>query len=702
MKNLHTLILIIITFTVTQQAYPQKENSKDVLTDEQQIELSEGFSFISSRIASDNPDMLSILQNNLINLGFVRNSTGLMFRKIGPIWVNGIGDWVNTEGYIFKMNNTDELTIIGDITDPQTPIELSTGYQIIGYLPEQSLNAGDVFQDVLDNLGFVRNDAGLMLRKIGPTWVNGIGNMQAGEGYLVKMLADDILIYPGSSQFICGVPFIDPRDGQTYNSIQIGNQCWMTENLNIGTMISGIENMSDDGIIEKYCNDDNSSICDEYGGLYQWNEMMQYTTTQGIRGICPAGWYLPTDDDWITLTDYLGGEGVAGGKMKETGTVHWISPNYGATNESGFTGLPGGHRHQYGNLFYLTKFGYFWSSSESSTNGAKYRGLAYSYGQVNNGNFHKDYGFSVRCLKDVTTPINQPPEPPSSPNPEDGAENQSIEVDLSWLCTDPEGDPLTYDIYFGTEDIPLQVATGQTETTYDPGTLENNTEYFWKIVAHDDHENITEGNVWSFSTEGQSCPGLPTITYEGQVYNTVLIGEQCWLKENLNVGTMISGSDNMSDDGIIEKYCYDNNAVNCDEYGGLYQWNEMMQYTTTQGIRGICPAGWYLPTDDDWITLTDYLGGEGVAGGKMKETGTVHWISPNYGATNESGFTGLPGGHRHQYGSFFYLTKFGYFWSSSEYGSNGARYRGLSYSYGQVNSGSFNKEYGFSVRCLKD
>ena len=196
MKNLHTLILIIITLTVTQQAYPQKENSKDVLTDEQQIELSEGFSFISSRIASDNPDMLNILQNNLTNLGFVRNSSGLMFRKIGPIWVNGIGDWVNTEGYIFKMNNTDELTIIGDITDPQTPIELSTGYQIIGYLPEQSLNAGDVFQDVLDNLGFVRNDAGLMLRKIGPTWVNGIGDMQAGEGYLVKMLADGELIYP--------------------------------------------------------------------------------------------------------------------------------------------------------------------------------------------------------------------------------------------------------------------------------------------------------------------------------------------------------------------------------------------------------------------------------------------------------------------------------------------------------------------------
>jgi len=100
---------------------------------------------------------------------------------------------------------------------------------------------------------------------------------------------------------------------------------------------------------------------------------------------------------------------------------------------------------------------------------------------------------------------------------------------------------------------------------------------------------------------------------------------------------MINGTEGMSNNWLIEKYCYDNNSDNCDEYGGLYQWNEMMEYTTTPGVQGICPTGWHLPTINEWTLLVDYLGGMTVAGGKMKETGTVHWRTPNIGATNESG-----------------------------------------------------------------
>ena len=203
-------------------------------------------------------------------------------------------------------------------------------------------------------------------------------------------------------------------------------------------------------------------------------------------------------------------------------------------------------------------------------------------------------------------------------------------------------------------------------------------------------------------TEGIPCPGIPTVTYAEQVYNTVFIGSQCWLKENLNVGTMINGSEDMSDDGVIEKYCYDNNPVNCDEYGGLYQWNEMMQYTTTQGVQGICPSGWHLPTDDEWTILTDFLGGSGVAGGKMKEAGTVHWNSPNTGATNESGFTALPGGRRSGSGSFYDLGYYGYFWSSTELDTNYAWYRYLYYGDDGVDRNYGHKGNGFSVRCLQD
>jgi uncharacterized protein (TIGR02145 family) len=99
------------------------------------------------------------------------------------------------------------------------------------------------------------------------------------------------------------------------------------------------------------------------------------------------------------------------------------------------------------------------------------------------------------------------------------------------------------------------------------------------------------------------CPGAPTVEYEGQVYNTIQIFSQCWLKENLNVGEMIPVTMEQSDNGTIEKYCYNNEPDSCAKYGGLYQWQEMMQYTAQQGAQGICPPGWHLPTDEEWKVL---------------------------------------------------------------------------------------------------
>ena len=122
-------------------------------------------------------------------------------------------------------------------------------------------------------------------------------------------------------------------------------------------------------------------------------------------------------------------------------------------------------------------------------------------------------------------------------------------------------------------------------------------------------------------TDGIPCIGEPTVMYEGKQYNTVLLGSRCWFKENLNVGTRIDGVDEMLENGLLEKYCYDDSEANCDTYGGLYQWNEMMQYTTTEGAQGICPTGWHIPTYAEWLSLGDFLGGLGIAGGKMKEVG---------------------------------------------------------------------------------
>ncbi len=133
--------------------------------------------------------------------------------------------------------------------------------------------------------------------------------------------------------FTCGDTFTDTRAGNTYATVQIGEQCWMAENLNIGTLINGSSNQTDNEIIEKYCYDDSEANCDIYGGLFQWDEMMEYTTTEGLQGICMEGWHLPTDAEWCTLEQevdttiscsswgqYRGVDG--GGKLKETGTTH--------------------------------------------------------------------------------------------------------------------------------------------------------------------------------------------------------------------------------------------------------------------------------------------------------------------------------------------------------------------------------------------
>jgi uncharacterized protein (TIGR02145 family) len=210
------------------------------------------------------------------------------------------------------------------------------------------------------------------------------------------------------------------------------------------------------------------------------------------------------------------------------------------------------------------------------------------------------------------------------------------------------------------------------------------------------------GNEVSFTTlaPGFTCGDI--VSYEGKTYNTIQIGTQCWFQENLNVGTKINGSQNQSNNSIIEKYCYNDLESNCDVYGGLYQWNEMMQYSTTPGVQGICPTGWHLPTDAEWTTLTDYLGGAGVAGGKMKEAGTAHWSPPNTGATNSSGFTALPGGSRANNGNFYGFTLNAYFWSSTEYSSAYAWGRDLYYNDEDVDRNYNLKTNGFSVRCVRD
>jgi len=208
----------------------------------------------------------------------------------------------------------------------------------------------------------------------------------------------------------CGDVLVDSRDAQSYTTVLKGTQCWMAENLNIGIMLSIMQhNQLDNGIYEKHCLNYNESNCDTYGGLYQWYEMMQYTTEPGTQGICPDGWHLPSDAEWCTLENEVdagtvscsstGWRGIdAGGNLKETLTHHWNPPNTGATNSSGFTALPGGYYDS--NTFNSTALSAIWTSSELGSN-AWSRWLGCESAQVwRTPNPQKIHGLSVRCVRD--------------------------------------------------------------------------------------------------------------------------------------------------------------------------------------------------------------------------------------------------------------------------------------------------------------
>ncbi len=209
------------------------------------------------------------------------------------------------------------------------------------------------------------------------------------------------------------------------------------------------------------------------------------------------------------------------------------------------------------------------------------------------------------------------------------------------------------------------------------------------------------------------CPGTPTVSYEGKVYKTVQIFSQCWMKENLDVGTLIHAGQNMRNNGIIEKYCYNDIEDSCSRYGGLYQWDEMMQYTILKGAQGICPPNWHLPADEEWKILSgaadskqgigdntwDAMGSRGFdAGSNLKSTSG--WKTEGNGI-DLFGFSGLPGGVMAN-SEFYYAGYCGYWWTSKVNYSDYMWRWYLDYIYTTIDRNSRDRERGLSVRCVKN
>jgi uncharacterized protein (TIGR02145 family) len=191
-------------------------------------------------------------------------------------------------------------------------------------------------------------------------------------------------------------------DGNIYHSITIGTQVWMVENLKVthyrnGELIPNVTNNKEWSKLKTgaYCDYENSPEKGKtYGKLYNW-----YTIVDP-RNICLTGWHIPTDAEWETLSTYLGGRGVTGGKLKEMGTTHWKGNNKDAKNDSGFTALPGGNRGINGKYYQISDGSNFWSTTEHTSSTAWTWYIHYNHNNVLRAHFYKICGFSVRCIKD--------------------------------------------------------------------------------------------------------------------------------------------------------------------------------------------------------------------------------------------------------------------------------------------------------------
>lgn len=596
---------------------------------------------------------------------------------------------------------------------------------------------------------------------------NGTGNftssltgLSAGTTYYVRAYATNSVgtAYGEQRSFTTlnscpNTPTVTDYDGNTYNTVQIGSQCWMAENLRTthyanGTSIA-LGEAGSYQIPYRYYPDDNSSNVIHYGYFYNWRAVMGNSASNnsnpsGVQGICPNGWHVPSYAEWMQLTNYLQGQSnywcgeVATNIGKSVAsTIGWqmsdqpcaIGNDQTINNTTGFSALPTGCLYDGSNLNYnigiLTDF---WCSSQYNNNSAYYVELHKQGALVRYNLSSKCDGYSVRCVKG------------SDYLPVIITSDVDVATETSIICggnviSSGSSTVTARGVCWSTSQNPT---ISGNHTTNGNGTgsfassitgLSAGITYYVRAYATNSEGTAYGEQIlfsWSNPNNGQPCPGAATVTdYDGNVYNTVQIGTQCWMAENLRTthyanGTNIAlGLDTSTT--IAYRYYPNNSASNVSSYGYLYNWKAVMgDYTSSganpSGVQGICPSGWHVPSDAEWTQLTNYVSSQSVYLCNNNSSciakalsSTTYWnnstktcgVGNTLNTNNSTNFGALPAGYYSH--SYFNSGFVAYFWGATEaYTGLSAWYRGLSYTGATVSRSDFLKRDGFSVRCVKN
>jgi uncharacterized protein (TIGR02145 family) len=568
-----------------------------------------------------------------------------------------------------------------------------------------------------------------------------------------------------SGPFYCGIDSVTDYDGNVYHTVEIGQQCWMKENLRTTHYTDGIaipiDTIHSSTVAYRYTPYGDSLLVLTYGYLYNWTAVMHGEPTSSsnpseVQGICPTGWHVPSDAEWMELTDYMGTQPAYTSNCNDdylakalSDTEGWyitqnlsnrFTPGFDPTtnNTSGFSAQPAGaFNYSYEPSGY---FAYFWSATECNESNALFRLIQFDSEHMETFCHNKEYGKSVRCLLDGSgVDSSNAVLPVVTTQTIDNI--MSSTASCGGVMIASGGTPITaHGICWSTSPFP----TVNDNITVDGNNLGNftshisglsaNTTYYVRAYATTSM-GTTYGEERNFTTTASDVSGTShcgndslVTDYDGNSYSIVEIGTQCWMKENLRTTHYADGTAILLGNPSIgfsspyreipgENLNDEDNLAYVPTHGFLYNWLAVMHDANSSndcpsGVQGICPTGWHVPSDTEWMELINYMATHPAYAASNDNTHLAKALSASWGwdrtsiadapghnptSNNATGFSALPTGISH-----CLFGELASFWSCTYNSDNTAYFININNYQAAVERTICYIADARSVRCLRD